>query len=575
MHTLETRGQAREEHAGTGAAWFGPLARAGRRLTWEGERTGGRVSPWFPRRGRTVAVMVALSIFAGLTGPALSAETAISDQEPARLPNPVDKGSIGVGNSLFWDGELFVKETTGSNLPYGFSDASGGSGVPEGLPEETCGKPDNPDPCWAYSFQVTGTPQQLKEARLRVGIDMNRRGHCLQLEAWAPDREGNPTYGDATKNHDYVMIQCPELLPLFPQQWNMEGPNPNVPQFIQNPAPGVWTLRVVPFLVEDWGFRLRVKLEKEAQPTMNLEPPDLEAYPPYEFGFVAPANPNAGTAVDKQNPPGPPGISCTEDEQAEALEEGRQPPTRCLRFSAAMYNVGKGPLDLLLLGESTLGGDAVQRIHRGDGEVGEERPAGQWTFHESHRHPHYAGFAGFELYRILDTSGPKMDPVGTNRLDASVSGNKSGWNPADQRFADWHRFDQAPANEILLQCVAQEEKCIPQGSGWGDHYRWQRPGNYVAFPTNLDGTNVNGDYVLRMVVDKDNRVVENNDRDNSAYAWIRVKGEEVTICERGRGLSPWDPNKRMLTPSFWLSTYPGDPTQGGTTADSPLGDCRT
>jgi len=41
----------------------------------------------------------------------------------------------------------------------------------------------------------------------------------------------------------------------------------------------------------------------------------------------------------------------------------------------------------------------------------------------------------------------------------------------------------------------------------------------------------------------------------------------VTICERGVGASPWDPNKELHVPVFWLDT------PGGTTIDSPTGDC--
>lgn len=115
-----------------------------------------------------------------------------------------------------------------------------------------------------------------------------------------------------------------------------------IPEPILEPELGRWTLRVIPFLVENWDFRLRVTLEEQVEGTANPVRPNLQAYPPYEFGFVAPANPAAGSAVDKQNPAGPPDISCTADERIEAVEHDQTPPQRCLRFSAAMYNVGRG-----------------------------------------------------------------------------------------------------------------------------------------------------------------------------------------------------------------------------------------
>lgn len=235
----------------------------------------------------------------------------------ARAPAAgTSQGAVGVGESLFWQGAVFEGDTLGTNVPYGITNDI------VGVPAETCGAL-NPDPCWAYKFDVMEAGETTS---LRFAIDLNRRGDCFQLEAWAPG-----TYDKADKRPASILLQCPELLTpkTSPPQWTMEGR-------LTNPAVGTWTLRVVPFLVSDWGFRLRVKLEQGAEGTPTPVPPNLQAYPPYEFGFVAPASPAAGSAIDKRNPPGPPGISCTADEQLEAVEHGESPPQRCLRFSAAM-----------------------------------------------------------------------------------------------------------------------------------------------------------------------------------------------------------------------------------------------
>lgn len=495
----------------------------------------------------------------------------------ARAPAAgTSQGSIGVGGSLFWTGGVNAN-STGANAPYGLDNG-----------KETCVDPAfqkelNPNRCWAYTFDVT---EWRETTSLRVAVDLNRRGDCFQVEAWAPG-----TYENSDARPTSVMVQCPEVLTtaVSPQQWNMEmcvklGAKPGEACAFDRPArwKGTWTLRVIPFFVSDWGFRLRVGLQDEIAGTGELVPPNLRAYPPYEFGFVAPASPKAGSEIDKRNPPGPPGISCTEDEQAEAAERGETAPQRCLRLSAAMYNAGKGPLDLLLHDrDSTSGGAVTQRVHRDTagnylrlGEyaeeraAGEDRAAGEWTYHKAHDHSHYAGFVDFELYRVSNEEGPQLERKSTKRLEPSVSGHKTGWHPGDQRMADWNRIDQPPAFEGFFGCDAVEgkEECITQAQGWGDHYRWQRSGNYVEFPTNTDGTNVSGDYVVRMVVDRDDRVLESRERDNSAYAWIRVRGEKVEICERGYGESPWDPHKRIHTARSWPGT-------SGTTADSPSEDC--
>lgn len=518
---------------------------------------------------------------AGLVLASLFVLTLGTSAASARAPAAgTSQGNIGVGGSLFWHGGVNA-QSTGANAPYGLNNGA-----------ETCLDQEelNPDRCWAYTFDVT---EWRETTSLRVAVDLNRRGDCFQVEAWAPG-----TYSDSGARPASSLLQCPEVLLGFPQQWNMEMPlNPSL-----NPAvktwTGTWTLRVIPFFVSDWGFRLRVGLQDEIAGTDELVPPNLRAYPPYEFGFVAPASPKAGSEIDKRNPPGPAGISCTEGEQAEAVEGGDEsPPERCLRFSTAMYNVGKGPLDLLLKKPDPAAdpskGSVTQRVHRDTGGSyaeeragGEEHAAGEWTYHKDHDHDHYAGFVDFELYRVSNEEGPQLDPKSTKRLEQSVSGHKSGWNPSDQRMADWNRIDQAPAFEGFFNCLTQPAEqpgepetedpegrgCITQAQGWGDHYRWQRPGNYVEFPTDTDGNNVSGDYVVRMVVDRDDRVVESRERDNSAYAWIRVSGDpvsgdKVAICERGYGDSPWDPHKRIHTARSWPGT-------SGTTADSPTGECK-
>ena len=74
--------------------------------------------------------------------------------------------------------------------------------------------------------------------------------------------------------------------------------------------------------------------------------------------------------------------------------------------------------------------------------------------------------------------------------------------------------------------------------GWGDVYRWQRPGMYVEF-----GGQPNGRYVVRSIVDAEHRVLETNDGDNVSYAYIEVQGRTIELLERGWGLDPWDPDK--------------------------------
>ena len=48
-------------------------------------------------------------------------------------------------------------------------------------------------------------------------------------------------------------------------------------------------------------------------------------------------------------------------------------------------------------------------------------------------------------------------------------------------------------------------------------------------------------------VDKSNHVLETDDTDNSAYAFVEVVGDTVRLIQRGWGLSPWDPKQVLFT----------------------------
>ena len=128
------------------------------------------------------------------------------------------------------------------------------------------------------------------------------------------------------------------------------------------------------------------------------------------------------------------------------------------------------------------------------------------------------------------------------------TGTKSGFCPADQLFGDWWSFDQqergyfGEGDNPTGNCFSPSDGLLGLTSGWGDVYRWQRPGQYVEFAGNGDGL-----YVVRATVDKANHILESNETDNTSYTLIRVVGRSVDIIERGRGRSPWDSHKVVYT----------------------------
>jgi hypothetical protein len=375
-------------------------------------------------------------------------------------------------------------------------------------------------PCFTYHLHLPGPG-----ARLRVAIDIPMRDDTFELDLLDPS--GKQVASTQTSN-----------------AFDAEA-------FVTDPAPGDWTVRVMPEGVSDSSFRLRAKLERTlAKPTGHVALlPDLKAVPPMEFGFVAPANPANGLyPPDTVNPPldvgGMHPLSCTADEMAPTTIQGGA-AMKCLRFTSGPINVGSGPFemhfsftgDLAAQKMTPIGhGPMTQTIHYADGTT-TTRPAGTYSFHWLHGHFHDDHILDYQLFRV---DGERLVPAG--------AGTKSGFCPANQLFGEWRRFVQAPPDEIIGSgdtgtgnCQNPVDGVLGLSPGWGDIYRWQRPGQYVEFGTNGDGL-----YVVRCTVDIENQILESDESDNSAYALVKVVGDKVQLLERGQGSSPFDPDRTVF-----------------------------
>jgi hypothetical protein len=373
--------------------------------------------------------------------------------------------------------------------------------------------------------------------RLRVGIDTPRRSDTFAIELIDP---GGATAATTSNSN----------------QFNSEA-------LVLDPAAGKWTVRVRPEAVTATSVRLRAKLEavlpEDLTAQMGRVPllPNLRTVPPYEFTFIAPLNPLNGLyPPDTINPPLAIGdihpISCTVDEMAPAILGGAG-AVRCLRFTSGPMNLGPGIYDMrfsliddLITGTAQLNplealsrivvGPMLQVIHFADGST-EEVPAGTYSFHPIHGHFHDDYVLSFELFKVDDAKAGAMTRVG--------EGTKSGFCPADQLFADWSVFEQGyevPGGDTSFgSCFSPNDGVIGLSIGWGDVYRWQRPGMYVEFAGMSDGR-----YVVNSRVDADDHVLETDSSDNVSYAYIDVKGDTIMLLERGWGTSPWDGNKKVF-----------------------------
>ena len=397
-------------------------------------------------------------------------------------------GRLGVGMATFWQGGYVDGHVVTSQLP-----ASAACQVTH---------------CWTWKLDLTASA-----TRLRVGLDTPSRESSFTVEVL--DAAG-ATVGSATNSNRF-----------------------DIEAFVAAPAKGRYTVRVVPRDAAFARFRLRAKAEGPlpAYRKKTLLLPNLQATPPYEFTFTAPANPLNGLyPPDTVNPPldafGYHPVSCAVDE---TVENGAK---RCLRLTTGPRNAGAGPMDLGYVPvDHQLGvlaeGPVTQYLHWSDGST-TSRPAGTFLFHKTHGHYHYQNILDYAIYKV--GAGNTLTPAG--------HGTKAGFSPADQLFADWSSFSQAQGAFIEGVSTSRSVGGSTFGLsvGWGDVYRWQRPGQYVEFAGNGDGL-----YVVRTVVDIKNHVLESDETDNAAYAYIQVTGESVRIIERGQGMSPWDPRKKVFT----------------------------
>jgi len=306
----------------------------------------------------------------------------------------------------------------------------------------------------------------------------------------------------------------------------------NAEAFVEDPAMGSWSVLVTPLTAEYSTFALRAKLEAKAySPSKRKRSwlPNLIVPRLWEFGFVAPVTGLAGISFDDANPPvdvmGIHPFSCTADE----MEAGA---TRCLRFSFQMASAGDGYFHVRFdTSTNPLEGNMVQCIQR-PGKPPLASPAGEFDFHAAHGHFHYKDVIQHLLFRVKNRS--------TGAMVLAGKGEKTGYHPADQSFAEWHRFVQASSRTSGADgnCLPGSNQQIGLSMGWGDAYRWQRPGNFVEFGDNPDGW-----YVVRTIADPLDHVQETDEGDNAGYAYLRIVGDQVRLLEQGMGISPWDPDK--------------------------------
>lgn len=416
---------------------------------------------------------------------------AASTAAPAATPTHV--GTLGPDDSVFWEGG-----------DVGYSPVYSAPAMTSNATLNRCALADHP--CFRYTLTLSGTGE-----RLRVGLDTPARDDGFEVTVTAPGGQSSRFINSNRYSNEI---------------------------FIGTPAPGDYQITVAPYSAEYAHFRMRAKLEAvvvEPAPNQDGELlPDIAVTRLWEFGFAAPANPGNGVfPPDDINPPltvaGFSPVSCAVDETAEGAQ-------RCLRYSFGMANIGDGAFRVRYNAPRTgENATAVQCIQMADGST-KSKSAGTTSYHTTHGHDHYDDFIYHELFRVTDRD--------TGAMESTGNGKKLGYSPADQAMPEWENFDQASAGSSSAaagNCSPSHSSSLGMSRGWGDSYRYQRPGNYVEFSTNGDGY-----YVAVTTGDPLDLVAETDETNNTSYAYLQIIGDQVRVIESGRGTSPWDPAKVLF-----------------------------
>jgi hypothetical protein len=292
--------------------------------------------------------------------------------------------------------------------------------------------------------------------------------------------------------------------------------------FDRRPMQGLYRMVVSARDVTDSDYEAVVQVERIPRrfrgPRRELLP-NLQTLPPDNLHVAIPSGYPGGDPL-----PGL-GTSCYPQE---SLEAG---VSRCLRFDTAIANTGPGELRMRFLLSGVGTDQRMQQVVDMTKGSPRYRDAGEYEWHQSHGHAHYAGFAGYRLSSVYDhgSTGPVV-----------AEETKAGFCLQDTELSWWRRRGNAPSTFTYPACTQPHERdsigtwgVMGISRGWTDVYTWDLPDQYVP----IDGL-PDGRYLLETTADASRRVKETDEDDNLAWALIRLSGDEATVLDSGIGSAP-------------------------------------
>lgn len=219
------------------------------------------------------------------------------------------------------------------------------------------------------------------------------------------------------------------------------------------------------------------------------------------------------------------------------VERTEQGAVTCMRFGNGVGNPGDGSMQIRLTVDQgatalvPLGGHFSQEVHLAEGGI-EAHPVGPASFHATHSHWHYDGFALFELYEVDESPGL--------RGALASAHHKSGFC-----FLDWDKMPEAvtvPAEQERAEadCLIPGLSLLFGGSpspqsatwtngisrGWYDFYEPYLTDQYV----DIDGLAA-GVYELVATADPGHTLDELDVTDNQSSLLLRIAGTDVEVLE--------------------------------------------
>jgi hypothetical protein len=189
---------------------------------------------------------------------------------------------------------------------------------------------------------------------------------------------------------------------------------------------------------------------------------------------------------------------------------------RFVRFSNSIWNSGIGRLELLGQPDPASGQIAVsQLLYLQDGQVFDEKPVGEFIFHNQHNHWHLDGFALYEVWSIQEDGD----------LDTLVSaGGKVSYCVMDiERSAVEALAPDSPSRPVYTHCWGELQGI---SANWIDVYEYHLPGQWVEVTELPDGI-----YALVSTVDPDDLIVEMDDQNNATRVYFELENLRMQVVE--------------------------------------------